>query len=274
MRPSTTYARIALFVMGVNALGMATASAADPSWPSWTLVLLDGQLALLVVWTALGPAPWYFRWPCVGVLPYLISQPWSVAEDGTGLWRDAVVLSIVPHALTALALLCLLRELGARIVAEGVPLSQIGTLRRFTLRRMFAWTAGVAALLVAWKRVVELQHGVPWFDTLSPWQFLIFNAGVTVPDVMLDWMAIAVTLNRSKLTSRLMWLSLLALVAPAQSAASGFFVQIVSGSVQPWWRGLWTACEYDLLYVAPVVTVLLLARAAGYRLTWSSGREE
>ncbi|HET6878671.1 MAG TPA: hypothetical protein VFI31_00780 [Pirellulales bacterium] len=265
MPPSTTYARIALFVVGINAVGMLTAPVAEPAWPWWMEVFVDGQLALLIIWAALASAPWYFRWPCVGGIPYLLARPWPVASS----WGDRVVMVTMPHALVALMSFCLLRELGLRIAPDGDAQPRSMAVPRFTLRRMFAWMAGAAAMSLAWKRLFELQGAVWWTPAFKTWQLCLLNAGIGASTTLLDVISLFIALGRSRLRVRLRWLCCIVLVASAQLVYVRLYKEALIWQFS--WHDFWTICQHDLLYLAPVVAVLLLASAADYRLTWTAG---
>lgn len=271
MRSTTTYARIALFILGVNALGMAAIPAADPSWDGpLFFFLLDGQILLLVLWAALGAAPWYFRWPWLGGIAWLLWRPWPIASDGEGFWRHATLTMILPHALTVLTLSCLLRAL-RRIIVADTTAPEATASRQFNLRTMFAWTAGVAVLLSAWQRLVALQTGLLQLAVARHGETLVGIIGLLVAHAVVDLALATAILQRPKLGFSI----------------ERFFRGVLIGGTSVLISALWPAFDWALgttaldglrpfylcaeFYLLPVVAGLLLARAAGYRLAWAGG---
>lgn len=272
MRPSTTYARIALFILGVNALGMAAIPAADPPWNGpLFFFLVDGQILLLVLWAALGAAPWYCRWPWLSGVAYLLWRPWPIENDGEGFWRHATLTMILPHALAVLTLSCLLRVL-RRIIVADTTAPEASASRQFNLRTMFAWTAGVAVLLSAWRRLIALQTGLQQIGGAERLgEALVGIIGVLIAHAVVDLALATTILQRPKLTLSI----------------EGFFRGALIGATSVLISGLWPAFDWALgataldglrpfylcaeLYLLPVVAGLLLARAAGYRLAWAGG---
>lgn len=271
MRPTITYARIALFILGVNALGMAAVPVADPPWNGPLFVfLVDGQILLLVLWAALGAAPWYYRWPWLSGVAYLLWRPWPVANEWNEFWRHATLTMILPHALTVLTLSCLLRAARYIIVTDATA-PEASTPRQFNLRTMFAWTAGVAVLLSAWKQFVTVQIDLHQFFGELYGQAPAGLIWVLLMRALVDLALATMILQTPSFTSRLKWLWYCVCTAATTVLISGLWPALdltlltaALDSMRPFYR-----CAE--LYLLPVVAGLLLARAAGYRLAWADG---
>lgn len=223
---------------------------------------LTGQLTLVMIWAALGASPCYVRWPCAGTSLWLTAQslhltdaqPLHLTDELHGFWRLSLNGGILHQALLTFTVLCVLRELGMRVVPLAASIGQVPSVRQFSLRRIFAWMAGAAVLSWAWSRLLALVFLADWIVEC-------------LPEVAVELVAVWATLRCKPLPMRLAWL-----IAPAllfQTIANYVHYMITVGPVFTWWEVLWLVCIRDTYFLTPIVAALLTVRAAGYRLTWA-----
>lgn len=283
MRPTVRHARFALALAAVLSAASIVAFTLDP--PSWkgrwgpridrtADPFLISQLTLIAIWAALGTTPWLLRWAgaaaalCVTTLPVpqVDSTNLRSADLQWGLHLSWIVL---PSALLSFTVLCLLRELGVRIMPTDVESDQTTTLRRFTLRTMFVWTAGAAVISLAWARLLLLESSLPPIQ----WQHILLALSGRMTDPAICLLTGWATLRRKPL--RWWMLALAPAIILVQTVAFYFAhnaYATMAGGPLSWQQCLKITCETDPLYLGPLIAVLLFARAAGYRLTWSSDR--
>ena len=269
MRPSIRPARIALVFAGLAAAVTIVWFSLDPperpSW--WTSAFVNGQLALIMVWAALGPTRCYLRWPCGVAAIWLVAQPIQSTRPDLALWKSYLVIEIVPHAMLAFTCLYVLHELGVRLAESGTCDGDAHAVRQFTLRRLFAWVAGAAVLTFVWKYVAAMLY-VQISPALTIKAVLIEQLSRSITFTAIDLVALWATLYPKSLRWRQAWLALA--VVLVQNAAWRYADQAVLGRPLFWREALSEVSMYDVFYLLPLVGALLLARAAGYRVTWAS----
>jgi hypothetical protein len=275
MRPTVRHARFALasaaFLSAISvvwfALNLPSKGWWGPDSDRSAAPYLIGQLTLIAIWAALGTTPWFLRWMgaaaafCVTALPVL--QVDSTTLRSGVQWALYVSWLILPSALLSFTVLCLLREIGVLIVPVHAEPVQTRTIRRFTLRTMFVWTAGAAVISLAWAQLLALESSLPRI----PWQNLLvaFSMRMTDPAIciLVGW----ATLRRKPL--RWWMVALVPAIILVQTAAiyltHSAYAPMVGGP-RTWQQTLKRTCEGDPLYLGPLIGVLLLARAAGYRV--------
>ena len=277
---SERYARRLLTIAAVLCVASIFVHSFAPPSPGgwWGGNLIDAhgiassQLVLVAIWVALGSASARIRWPCAVAAFWLAVRPLHVASPRLDLWKHYLGWEILPHALLAFTVLSFVRAYGLQVgILNGQP-GSTAVARQFSLRKMFAWVAGAAVLTLAWKLLLDSLHADTWPRTFGLKEILIEVASRSVSMTMIDLTVIWITLRRS----RLLWrhTSILAIVVLAQTAVWRLADWTVLGRSQPYWQDFIFVCVYDAFYLGPLLSVLLLARAAGYRLTWTGSREE
>lgn len=283
MRLTARHARFALrlaaFLSAISIIWFALDLPSSKGW--WgprsdrtATPFLVGQLTLIAIWGALATTSWFFRWMgaaaafCITALPVL--QVDSMSLKSSVQWSLYVSWCVLPSALLSFTVLCLLREFGLRIMLVDVEPDQTTTLRRFMVRTMFVWTAGATVISLAWARLLELESSLPRI----PWQnlFVAFSMRMADPAIclLIGW----ATLRRKPLRWWMLGLApaVILLQTAAMHLTHNAYATMVGGP-RIWQQTLKITCETDQLYLGPLIGVLLLARAAGYRLTWASTGE-
>ena len=228
-------------------------------------------LVLIAVWSALGTTAWFVRWPCAAAAFWLAARPLHVTSARLVLAKLYLAWDILPHVLLTFTVLCCLRACGFSIqpaAAQSAP----SPARQYNLRKMFVWVVAAAALSLAWKYLRDSTHGVDWPRTFGVREIFIEGASRSVSMTLIDLAAIYVTLRAPRLRWR--HTSLIIAGMLLQTIAWRFSARLVAVLAKSWWKGFIYVCWFDASYLPPLLTGLLLARAAGYRLVWSAGRQE
>jgi hypothetical protein len=221
-------------------------------------------LVLIAVWSSLGTTTWFVRWPCAAAAFWLAARPLHVDSARLVLAKLYLAWEILPHVLLTFTVLCCLRASGISIrPATWQPAPFLA--RQFNLRKMFAWVAGAAAISLGWKYLLDSAHGVDWPRTFGAGKIFIEGASHSVSIMLIDLTAVYVTLR----APRLRWshASLVIVAMLMQTVVWRFSALLVFGISQLWWQDFVYVCWYDAFYLPPLLTGLLLARAAGYRLS-------
>lgn len=248
----------------------------DIRWEPGRLVkarpFLCGQAGLIATWAALGGTPWYARW-AVAALTFLLTTHTVQAADTVLCKWFYQPWEIHTVALLSFTLYCALRAAGMRVEAVGAPAGEMFTARQFSLRRLFVWVTCVAVLSLAWKHwlAVEYQRGLSWPADLPDCFPLTFATASSFTAASL--VAILATLRRKPL--RWWMVGLVPTVALFHTAVDHIaFDLTVPGGSSITWPLFVVMCRNDVLpHLGPFVCILLLVRAAGYRLTWSRRAE-
>ncbi|HEX7450358.1 MAG TPA: hypothetical protein VF306_22550 [Pirellulales bacterium] len=228
---------------------------------------LNGQVALIASWTALGCTPWYGR-SAVAVLTFLLVTRTVQDADPVLARYFYQPWEIHTVALLSFTLFGALRAVGLRAEAADAAAGKRSSSRQFDLRRLFAWVTCAAVITLAWKHwfAVELQRGQSWPAGLPDCRQLAFATANSFAAAGL--VANLILLRRKPLQ----W-PMLVLVPPIAVFHTTVFyltshLTVRAGGLT-WWQELGYFCRNDvLLYLGPVVCVLLLVRASGYRLAW------
>lgn len=124
---------------------------------------LNGQVALIASWTALGCTPWYGR-SAVAVLTFLLVTRTVQDADPVLARYFYQPWEIHTVALLSFTLFGALRAVGLRAEAADAAAGKRSSSRQFDLRRLFAWVTCAAVITLAWKHwfAVELQRGQSW----------------------------------------------------------------------------------------------------------------
>ena len=229
--------------------------------------LLGSQLALIAIWAALGSARWYVRWTVAAAAFWLPTLAARSADTGVLVWSVYLSWLVLPSTLITFTLLCILRELGVRVALPGVEVNQAATLRRFTLRNVFAWLAGAGVLSLGWRCVLEPQL-LAWRDVSLGDRFLGFSTAIADSATVI--LAVWATLRRKPLRwwiPALVFVIIFVQMAVFHSISNAY--PKTAGVFRTWQQSLKITCETAPFYLGPLFAALLLTRWAGYRLTWA-----
>ncbi|HVA51369.1 MAG TPA: hypothetical protein VNH11_33820 [Pirellulales bacterium] len=160
-----------------------------------------------------------------------------------------------------------MRQFGMRVCEiEAQPLGAAG---QFGLKKLFTWMAGAALISLAWRYFLDQTHGVSWPRTFGTREILIEGASRSVSLTLIELAAVWTLLRCPRLHWRHAWT--LAVIVLVQTPIWRQADWLVLGRNQSWLNDLLFVCVYDAFYLAPLVTVLLVARFAGYRLRGTTG---
>jgi len=214
--------------------------------------LLFAQIALLIMWTHLGPGRWFVRWPLIGLLAWGVA---TVANDQY-LFFSAWIQS--PNNRAAQLLVSQMA-----VVFLGVLTIQLCGFRLRKLEQVEVpgrrWQYSLRSLLVTVLlsgvavRVAQLIYAhVLQQPRLSEW---IAIGSVAIPLGIVPLLALWATLCPGRCGLRLL---VFALVAPALGVAGPY----MCGHLKEW-PGfvIWTGME-----AAVIGGSLLIVRACGYRI--------
>lgn len=274
---SERYARRLLAVAAaVCAAVLAVLSLAPPTRDGWwgpvfvePNAVANGQLILVMIWSALGLARRYVRWSAAAAALWLTSRPLRAESYQYELWRLYLGWEILPHALISLMAFGLLRQCGLTISLPNRDTVPSAAPSQYNLRTMFVWVLSVAVLAFAWQQLIGLGRGINWPPTFGAREITIEGASRTLSLALTDLVAVWAVLRRSPLRWWQLWLLPIAIVA--QTITWRLADQFVLGRSQVLLKDVVYVCGYDAFYLTPVIGVLLLARAAGYRLTRNAG---
>lgn len=259
--------------------GILVLSFAPPMTTGWRgygyiLTASSVPMVLIAVWSALDATSGLIRWPCAAAAFWLVARPLQSDNLRLSGWKQNLIWDDLPHALLTFTFLCMAREFGLRIApATAATASRVA--QQFGLRRMFAWFFAAAAISLAWRHLID--SGVRWERQPIGIEHIIFWPGsLSWSLALIDLLTLRVALQMPQLRWRqLGWgVAILSLQTVVWHATTQH-VNFMHGEPSPSWsRDLGFACYYDTFYLLPLLAVLLLTRAAGYRLVWTGSGQK
>ncbi|HEX5443719.1 MAG TPA: hypothetical protein VFW87_07820 [Pirellulales bacterium] len=285
----------ALLVVVAMPTALGACCLAEGDWYRWLAVyLLQGPLVLIALWSALSNTPVYIRWPC-GYLVLWAACPllgpafavhayfWVLGPDFAAHawphdgWRLLLAWQIVPHVLLTFTLLCLLRELdlGIQRPMEGPEPTIYESRWRFTLRKVFGWTAGAAVLSLLWKKLLvaipgEL-HPLLLLQPDFPWELVANGMFGGISLALIDLLAVWALLRPGRVRWRFVLLAIIVAItltplwhyALRMTLGLSLHQEFLDSDISQ-------VRAYDVYCLGPMMLALFLVRLGGYR--WTASR--
>ncbi|HWB10475.1 MAG TPA: hypothetical protein VG826_14700 [Pirellulales bacterium] len=273
---SERHARRSLTITAVLcAAGVLMLSIAPPTeggWRGWMLPGCAVPLVLIAIWSALGATSWLIRWPTAAAAFWLVARPLHSDDPRLGVWKGELTWNHLPHALLTFTCLCLARECGLRIAPAATETAS-RVAKHFELRRIFAWVFGAAAISLAWKHL--LDAGVGWEQPVGVENIVGWPGALSWSMALVDLLTLRVVLQLPQLRWRqLGWAVVILSLQTVVWHVTTQYVMRREGSWPSWSRDFGFACFFDTFYLLPLLAVLLLTRAAGYRLVWTGSGQK
>lgn len=278
MRARGYWLRIgALVLLVAIPMGVSASYLAEGAWSTWyAYPILEGELLLFALWSALSNTPQYVRWPCGYLALWAacpavgpdFAAPWAPHPHlAASAWLWQMAWEVVPHVLLTFMSLCVLRELGLRIhlPTDDRPERAHGGVRwQFTLRKLLTWVAGTALLVWIWKQAIvaapSLRPQVPL------WPLVAVN--LVVSQTVIDLTTVWAILRPGRVRWRVALL--LIVVAAMQILVWHYGESLLMDRSLPWNIELGRIRAYDQWSLCPMLLALFIVRSGGYR--WTASR--